>query len=146
MHLRRALLLFAIVLGLAALAAAVSRPSNVDDEPTPTPGAQSRSAPTVSPGPPGSTLREITFDVDAPRARRLGAGQAATVNVEVETAGMVSIPGLGVSAAAEPHTPARFDLLADDPGRYAIEFEPAAGDGARRAGTLVVATELRRTQ
>jgi hypothetical protein len=60
------------------------------------------------------------------------------VTVEVETPGMVTIPKLGVSAAAEATTPARFDLLADKAGRYAIEFEPAAGDESRRAGTLVV--------
>jgi hypothetical protein len=139
MHLRRALLLFAIVLGLAALAAAVSRPAEVDDEPTPTaPRAETRTTPTLADGTAGSPPEVIAFDSDAPRARRLEAGRPATVIVEVETAGMVTIPGLGVSAAAEPDTPARFDLLADQVGRYPIEFEPAVSDESRAAGTLVV--------
>lgn len=139
MHLRRALLLFAIVLGLAALAAAVSRPANVDDEPTPTtPRAETSRAPTLADGTAGSPPELIAFDAGTPRARGLEAGRPATVVVEVESAGMVTIPGLGVSAAAEPTTPARFDLLADKAGRYPIEFEPADGHESRRAGTLVV--------
>jgi hypothetical protein len=142
MHLRRALLLFAIVLGLAALAAAVSRPANVDDEPTPTtPRAQAPASPTRSDKSERSAPEVIAFDAADPRARGLQVDQAATVVVEVGSAGMVAIPGLGVSEAAEPHTPAQFDVLATKPGRYAIEFEPADASEATRAGTLVVKPE-----
>jgi hypothetical protein len=35
-------------------------------------------------------------------------------------------------------TPARFDLLANQAGRYELLFTAAAGDSAEPAGTLVV--------
>ncbi len=48
MHLRRALLLFAIVLGLAAVAASISRPTNVDDKP---PRTETAPTPSATAGP-----------------------------------------------------------------------------------------------
>lgn len=138
MHLRRALLLLAIVLGLAAIAAAVSQPVEDEPAPTTTPRSDTRTSPTLADGSAGLPTAEIAFDAGEPRARRLEVGRAATVSVEVETPGMVAIPGLGVSAAAEPLTPARFDVLTDAAGRYEVEFAPADGDEARKAGTLVV--------
>ncbi len=56
----------------------------------------------------------------------------------VEAAGTVEIPRLGLSASAEPLTPARFDVLPTEPGRYELRFVPAAGDESRPAGTLTV--------
>jgi hypothetical protein len=134
-HLRRALLLFAIVLGLAAIAASISRPANVDDEPPP---AETTPTPSVTAGPGRGEPQTISFNAGDPRARALEAGRAASVTVAVEAPGMVEIPALGVSAAAEPLTPARFDVLSPRSGRYKITFVPAAGDEARTAGTLVV--------
>jgi hypothetical protein len=139
-HLRRALLLFAIVLGLAAVAASISRPRN-DTEPfrgtpppTETESQQPRAAPRVS-----LPTAELTFDASEPRARGIDAGQAATVYVEVEEPGQVFIHDLGLSAAAEPLTPGRFDVLTHRTGRFPITFQPAGGDTAEeRAGTLVV--------
>ena len=137
MHLRRALLLFAIVLGLAAIAASISRPANVDDEKPPT-TAEAGSTPSVVPGPGQGEPADVTFDAAAPRVRKLDAGRAATVTVAVDAAGIVEIPALGISATAEPVTPARFDVLPDQPGRYRIRFIPADGDEGRPAGTLIV--------
>ena len=132
MNLRRALLLFAIVLGLAALAAGLSRPT--DDADTPADTAPTTRVPAVS-GPPA----EVRFDATQPRRRAVLAGQAAEVYVEVNGAGQVAIPGLGVSAAAEPLTPARFDVLEERTGSYPIRFVPAGGAQApENAGTLVV--------
>lgn len=137
MHLRRALLLFAIVLGLAAVAASISRPANVDDESPPT-RTDADSTPSVSPGPGQGQPANLSFDAAAPRNRKLEVDRAATVTVAVDTAGTVEIPALGVSATAEPVTPARFDVLPEEPGRYRIRFVPADGDEGRPAGTLVV--------
>jgi hypothetical protein len=50
----------------------------------------------------------------------------------------VAIPDLGLSGYGEPLTPARFDVLASEPGRHEIEFTPAAGDETGVAGSLVV--------
>jgi hypothetical protein len=146
-HLRRALLLFAIVLGLAAIAASVSRPRNDSDRSDqfgaapPSPGLNR--TPTVSP-PPDRSLpaAELTFVAADPHPQRIQAGQAATVLVEVEEAGQVEIADLGVSAVAEPLTPGRFEVLTRATGRHPITFTPAGGTGERRrAGTLVVATK-----
>jgi hypothetical protein len=141
-HLRRALLLFAIVLGLAAVAASVSRPH--DDSPPAGDTTQTPSNPTLEPGHsapqgesgPGSV--DVSFDVLSPRARRIEAGQAATVVVEVPDAGQVSIDALGMTAAAEQVTPARFDVLTSNAGRYPITFTPADSNTSVEAGTLVV--------
>ena len=143
MHLRRALLLFAIVLGLAAVAASVSRPRGDSDgsQPFRTPPTAEQVQPrTAGPAPEGSPPPvELTFSADDRTAQRIRVRQAATVLVEVEQAGQVAIRDLGLSAAAEPLTPARFDLLTGTTGRHAITFLPAADEGAvQRIGTLVV--------
>jgi hypothetical protein len=134
-HLRRALLLFAIVLGLAAIATSLSRPNDESDpEPaSPATGA----APTATPRTDSPPV-ELTFAADGARAQRVVAGQAATVLVEVDEPGQAEIADLGVSATADPLTPARFELLASRPGRYPISFTPASGGEPREAGTLVV--------
>lgn len=139
MHLRRALLLFAIVLGLAALAAAVSRPADVDDEPAPTtPKAAEPATPSVSAGDDALPPTALAFDASEPRSRKLEEGRAATVTVDVGSPGMVSIPELGLTAVADPLTPARFEVLPRDEGRYLIDFTPAGEQVAESAGTLVV--------
>jgi hypothetical protein len=146
-HLRRALLLFAIVLGLAAIAASVSRPRNATDRSdqfrAAPPSTGVNQTPTVS-SPPDSSLpaAELTFVAADPHPQRIQTGQAATVLVEVEEAGQVEIADLGMSAVAEPLTPGRFEVLTRATGRHPITFTPAGGAGdRRRVGTLVVATE-----
>jgi hypothetical protein len=139
-HLRRALLLFAIVIGLAAVAASVSRPREAArEQPRGAPSATTQPAePTIGPGVDSKPLATLSFDAERRQTRRLEAGRPATVEVAVDEPGQVEIPLLGLSSSAEPLTPARFDLLASEPRRYAITFTPAAGDEARVAGTLVV--------
>jgi hypothetical protein len=142
-HLRRALLLFAIVLGLAAIAASVSRQPEESGEraerPPPPPPTETEETPSVSPGTtPARSTDELTFNAERERSRSLDGGQPATVFVEVDQPGLVEIPDLGLSAPAEPLTPARFDVLVSDPGTYRIIFTPAAGDAAKPAGVLVV--------
>jgi hypothetical protein len=142
MHLRRALLLFAIVLGLAAVAASVSRSPDERGEPvSPAPGATDRApGATASPGREVSTgTTELTFPAGEPITRRLSAGGSATIVVEADEPGQARIPDLGLSAPADPLTPARFEIFASDPGRHAISFLPTAGAEERKAGTLVIA-------
>jgi hypothetical protein len=143
-HIRRALLLFAIVLGLAAIVASVSRSpeDSGDGEPPPVVPSESeeRTSPSVSPGDaaPVSGLRELVFDADRDQTRRLDAGQPATVFVEVDEPGLVEISDLGLSAPAEPLTPARFEILTSNPDRIDITFTSAEDDFPGPAGTLVV--------
>jgi hypothetical protein len=137
-HVRRALLLFAIVLGLAAIAASVSRTPEESGERAERPAVQP--APTVSPGTSVSSpgIVELGFDAGRDRTRRLDTGRPATLLVEVDEPGLVEVPGLGRSAPADPLTPARFELLVSDPGRFDITFTAADGGEPEPAGTLVV--------
>jgi hypothetical protein len=128
-HLRRALLLFAIVLGLAAFAASVSRPR---DE---SPDREQTASPPPTQAEPPVTLR---FNAEREQIRRVEVGQAATLQVSVDEPGQVEIPLLGQAAPAEPVTPARFDIFASEAGRYPIRFTPSAGDEDRAAGILDV--------
>jgi len=141
-HLRRILLLFAIVLGLAAIAASVSRQPQESSEraerPPEPPATEAEEAPSVSPGSAPTSTVELTFRAERERSRTLDSGQPAHVFVEVEEPGLVEIPDLGLSSPAEPLTPARFDLLVSEPGTYRIVFTPAAEDAAEPAGVLVV--------
>jgi hypothetical protein len=136
-HLRRALLLFAIVLGLAAIVASVSRTERgpQSDSPRPRPAAR---APTES------SLRAsravlVRFRVGEGRKdRRLAVGRPATVSVAAPRAGLVSIPGLGLSRTAEPGTPARFEVFETRPERLRVVFSPAGTERQERVGTLVL--------
>ena len=135
MHLRRALLLFAIVLGLAALATSVSRPareSSREERPT------APSAPQATPG--EEPDRDTELRLPAAGARRpliVRAGEAVTLQVPVPDPGLVELLGLGLSSPAEPLTPARFELLIDDPGVHRVRFTPAGSDAPRYLGRLV---------
>jgi hypothetical protein len=143
-HLRRALLLFAIVLALAAIAASVSRPNAGSErgdqvQTTPTTTDPER---TVAPSNATPPPVELTFVADDPHPQRIQAGQAATVMVEVERAGQVEISDLGMSAVADPLTPGRFEVLTREVGRHPITFAPAGAEAeGRRVGTLVVTAE-----
>lgn len=136
---RRALLLFAIVLGMAALAASLSRPREEREQPTDTaPATTGAESPTLSPAPGSPDPETLLFDAAREQRRKLELGVAASVEVEVDEPGQVEIPMLGLSGSAEPLTPARFDVLPPDEGDYELVFTPASGDEARGAGTLRV--------
>ena len=149
MHLRRALLLFAIVLGLAAIAASVSRPRDTTGERATTPPAvpqatETERAPTASPGSANAAepLAAVTFDnPEREPTRRVAAGQATTVLVEVDEPGQVEIPDLGLSAPGEPLTPARFEVFSAEPGTHEVLFTPAAADEPDEVGTLAIEPE-----
>jgi hypothetical protein len=133
-HVRRALLLFAVVLGLAALAAAVSQPRQSQRESR----SDTPPAATATMGPRASTPPEMAFPSRGrPVVRRLELGRSATVVVHVAEPGQVALEGLGLLAPAEPLTPARFEVLAGRPGRHRLRFTPAGTDEEVTVGTLV---------
>jgi hypothetical protein len=140
-HLRRALLLFVIVLGLAALAASLSRsPRHTGRQtttraPSPAPAGGGRLAPERR------AARPLTVRFQAgrrPERRAIEAGVPASIVVEVPKPGQVVIEGLGLTATAEPLTPARFDVLADRRGERDVQFQPAGSREPRRIGVLDV--------
>lgn len=136
-HIRRALLLFAIVLGMAALVASLSRPaaerSTTAPREEPGPGTA-----TATPAPADNPPRPVSFDAASEERRRVPESRAATLEISVDEPGNVELPGLGLTASTDEHTPARFEVFPTRPGRYEILFTPAHGDESRPAGTLVV--------
>ena len=136
MHLRRALLLFAIVLGLAALAAAVAGPRG-QDEPATGPRRAERRSPTAAPSPAPARTERLRFSVGSePDRRRLRVGRPAVVTVAVRTPGQVELRDLGLTAAADSVTPARIDVLVDEPGSFAVRITPARGGRPKVVGIL----------
>jgi hypothetical protein len=139
-ELRRALLLFAIVLGLAAVAASVSRPPAEEgtDTAAETP-PEERSTPTAGPAPGPGPPAEIAFEADLqPETRTVPARRAATVTITAYEPGQVEIERLGLSAPAEPNGPARFDLLTGSPETYAVTFTPVETGERRKIGVIEV--------
>ena len=136
MHLRRALLLFAIVLGLAAIVASVSRTDRGSREPS----RRLATPPPPPRGPSGAAQPVLVRFAAGERGtvRRLAVGRPAVVSVTAGGAGLVSIPGLGLSHPAEPGTPARFDVFEKEPGRFEVVFFPAGRERQERVGTLVL--------
>jgi hypothetical protein len=130
-HVRRAILLFALVLGLAALAAAVS-PTRDDSRRAPVPAA---------PGPTSDVVpRNLRFRASGSgpaRVRRALPGEHVVVSVASALGGVASIPKLGRTASASPDAPARFDLLAPPAGRYDVMIETSGSSEPQRVGTLV---------
>lgn len=134
MHMRRALLLMALVVFVVAAVGAL------------VPGPSERSAgesPDLAPAPvAGAPARTLELRYPArEEARRLRIATGTHVVIEVATTqpGEARIARLGQVQAAEPATPARFDLLAEQPGDYEVWFDPAIGDPGV-VGRLVVAT------
>jgi hypothetical protein len=126
---------------MAALVASLSRP--IDDRRRDAPRTEPAGGDatvTPRPTPPGAGERPRTVAFEAPEreSRKLSAGEAATIEVAVPEPGNVEIPDMGLTAAADPVTPARFDVLATRPGRYRLVFTPAGEDRAEPAGSLVV--------
>lgn len=124
------MLLFALVLGLTALATAIApTPPPPDDTAAPVPPAQPVEPPTT-----------VTFRAPPaarpPRAHRVKPDAHVIVEVESAQGGQVTIPKLGRVAAVAGGSPARFDLLDIAPGRYDVLFEPALAPPVR-VGTLV---------
>jgi hypothetical protein len=127
-QLRRVLLLFALVLGLSALVAALVPPPDEDEGPA-------RNVQTVQAASPRSAGGDgaLRFDVrtrPAPervQTRRAAPGSRVSLEVSVPEPGDVTIPAVGLRQSGDPHAPARFDLLAPASGRYAVVFEPVRG-------------------
>jgi hypothetical protein len=141
-EIRRALLLFAMVLGMAALVASLSRPpddrAKTEPRKEPGPGTAPAGPGTATPAPADNPPRPLSFDTSSRDRRRLPVGRAATLEITVDEPGSVEVPDLGLSASTDEHTPARFEVFPTRAGNYEILFTPASGDESRPAGSLVV--------
>jgi hypothetical protein len=135
-QIRRVLLLFALVLGLSALVASLApAPEDTDQQPA------TESTVAAPPPPPGPAMQRMTVRMPVRRAgaprvtRRVREGSSFSLEVPVREAGDVVVDELGLRQAVDPRTPARFYLLAEPPGRYAVAFVPVLG-GRRVIGHL----------
>jgi hypothetical protein len=138
MQLRRALLLFAIVLGLGALAAAIAPPPERTPEDAAPPAAR---PPEVRPEERRGRTATVNVEFDAvgdPRTASVETGRHVLVTVAAAEPGQASLRGLGLVAPVEPESPARFDLFPERPGRYKAVVTPAGGGAGRTAGVLTV--------
>jgi hypothetical protein len=134
MHLRRAVLLMAVILVVVAIVGAlvpVPRERTRAEAPRPTPGGAAV-APVKT-----LSLRYPPRE-GAPRLR-VDANSHVVLQVATSVPGQATVRALDLVAPAEPDTPARFDLLATRPGRYPVAFQPAAGGATHTVGTLTVA-------
>jgi hypothetical protein len=143
-HLRRALLLLALVFGLAAVVASLSAPPEPAGENAAAPPLRApRPAPSPGAGGAYDGRGAVGLDLDArrrraaPVRRELPVGTHVVASVLVDAPGEASIEGLGLVAFAEPRAPARFDLLLDAPESYDVRFDPLGEDPPRTVATLV---------
>jgi hypothetical protein len=134
-HLRRALLLFAIVLGLAAIVAAFSRTDRGDNSNRPSPTTEPQA---IAPATPGQRLDVSFSEGSRELERKVPVRTAVEVLVKARHSGLAAIGGLDQSSAVEPDTPARFEVFQAVPGRFPVSFTPAGSDRSKRLGTLVI--------
>ena len=135
------MLLFAIVLAVAAVVASLSPPLDERRAETTPAEPPSTAPPTAPAGPAPVRSQTLEFDAAENESIRVPTGEAATVLVHVEEPGSVDIPDLGLTEPANPNTPARFDILTPSPGRYELRFAPAGAGPSESAGKLVVTSE-----
>jgi hypothetical protein len=123
---RRLLFALAVLLVLTAVAAALApRPSAPQEDAAATP------SPTAQPARPPV---EETLDAEA-SGQKVSArvGQNVVIVVESDDLDSVSLAEVGTEPV-EPESPARFELLADTPGSYAIDLL----ESGRRIGVLEI--------
>jgi hypothetical protein len=132
-HLRRALLLFALVLALTAVAASLAPTRPEEDSP-----ALGPASPVAPPG--AGEQAALTFSAPAPEGRRperrVKAGAHLIVTVDVAGPGQAAIPRLGRTDSATVDAPGRFDLIAPPRGRYPVTFISPQGETSQ-IGTIV---------
>jgi hypothetical protein len=123
---RRLLIALAVLMALTALAAGVA--------PRDAPVSDDGPAATAAPRQPARAPVEKTLDAGQEGQRVVArVGQNVTIIVESAELDSVSLAEVGVKTA-EPDSPARFELLAEVPGTYAIDLL----ESKRRIGVLEI--------
>jgi hypothetical protein len=123
---RRLLIALALLMAITALAAGLApRESALREDASPT--SQASVAPTAEPV-------EATLDA-ASEGQRVQAevGQIVRIVVNTDELDSVQLADFGTETA-DPESPARFELLAEDPGTYPIELLEAE----RKIGELEI--------
>ena len=127
---RRLVILMLVVLAATTVLAALTAPRT---EQPPSPEAREASGT----APRGGRLLEAAWRARAGRHQRLRAraGDQLALTIRSRSADQVEIPAFGLLEDVGPADPARFDVLLERPGRYAVRL---AGAG-REIGWIAVA-------
>ena len=135
---RRLLVVFAVLLGLTALATSLAPRPTVRDGA----GAQPTATATATPAPERSETasrrveRTISADAGRKRARvRVRVGDVLMLTVDGDVFDGVEIPDLAKLEPIEPGSPARFEMLLETPG----ELRVGLVDAKRLIGLVEVA-------
>ena len=133
---RRLMLLMAVLLGLTALATALAPRPRLDRQQSATP----QPAPTVAPTPaaeparPRVVERTLEADPERPVVVRASVGDTVRLVVRGDVLDSVEIEGLAEIEQVEPDSPARFELLAEEPASHEIRLL----DADKRIGRLEI--------
>jgi hypothetical protein len=124
---RRLLIALAVLMALTALAAGLApRESALRDDASPTPPAGAAEA--------AEAPVEATLDAESEGQRvEARVGQIVRIVVRTDELDSVALAEIGTETA-DPDSPARFELLAEVPGSYAIELLEAE----RQIGVLEI--------
>jgi hypothetical protein len=130
---RRFLLLVAVLMGLTALAATLApRDPAVRSERREAMPAPSASAPATDPATSRTVKREIS--ADEVRPERVVVDEGDIVELEVASSDVDSVVLMNRIEPVDPNSNARFNVLADTPGKHYIELLAAR----RTVGVLEV--------
>ena len=123
---RRFLILVAVLMGMTALAASVAPRQPVRE--------QDRQEATSTPTPSGTTtLATVEKELTTSEAD-LTVNQGDLVELTISGPERDSVLLLDRMDTVDPHSPARFSLVAGEPGEYPIELV----DADRQIGTLTI--------
>ncbi len=134
---RRLIVVMLVLLGLSTIVAALLPPPDRSEN---VPGQGRRRGETAQPEPSGNSgsaaargliRARITTSRRAPEVVRVTPGQRLVLLVGGPVGDDISIPAFGLTETATPSAPARFDLIVDRPGRFAVRAFGAERDVGR---------------
>lgn len=137
---RRLLIVMLVLLGVSTLAAALAPPPPGDDEATTETEAKAEPPQGAGRLPSGRLLRaEIEIGGRRKPLVPVRLGDQLALLVRSKRPGEVEITKLGLIESVDAFSPARFDILAEEVGTYAVRF----ADGERVAARVVVRSRAR---
>lgn len=109
-----------VLLAVSTVAAALVPPPRNDDDTSST----SSTSPRTSELPPGGQLASATIDADSKRPEHIVVplGDQLSLTVRSGRTAQVEIRRLGLLEDVAPLSPARFDILATEPGRHEVRM------------------------
>jgi hypothetical protein len=121
---RRLLIVMLVLLFVSTLAAALVPPRERDEQTGSGTASAPESQPATTNEEPAGRALAATVDADSKRVDvvRLRAGDRLSLLVRYSKPDQVEIPAFGQISAVDPDAPARFDILAEEPGRFRVRL------------------------